>query len=433
MLVRMNPSPQPHRGVWLAVLMIMSMLALARGRAAAHGLPPAAVAVVSQDERGPTIVRLTAGLALRQADGAYRYVCPALWGDAESLPAYALPDQPAVVLSSTGLWLLHDDGSATRHPETLAEGYALDLAAQGGKLFVLRSVDRTGSEIIQVTATQIASVWRDAGLWTSLAAGTDFLAVARLTHDDRLAQRKLSPDGRMLSEAEVAAPPGAVNVLARAAGDELYLAVAYNGGRQLGKLDASGWTPVQTANAAIAGPVQLQDAGAYLAVDGSLSRLEDGALVALEAASGHAVTCLGCYVGQCYACTREGLRALDAVGLAATTFDLSKLVAPAVASLSPALAATCDLQWQHLRFDLLGFGVSLREDEGAPAASGGGPSRATDAVTGEAGALGAAGGAPKPAANGGGCSCGLLGRPTRSNAIALAVLLLGGGLRRRRR
>jgi hypothetical protein len=425
----MNRPRQSHTRTCLGLLAVTLGLGLARERAGAHGLPPAAVAIVAQDEQGPRIVRLTAGLALRQADGAYRYVCPALWGDADSLPAYALPDQPAVVLSSTGLWLLQSDGNATRHPDALAEGYALDLAAQGGKLFVLRSVERTGSEIIQVSATQVTRIWRDAQLWTSLTAGADFLAVARLTEGDRLAQRKLTPDGRGLSDAEAAAPAGTVNVLARAAGSKLYLVLAYNGGRQLGKLDDGGWNPLHSANAAIAGPVQLEGAGTYVALDGSLSQLEGGALVPFEAARDAAVSCLDCYERHCYACTREGVQALTPAGLAAPTFDLSKLVSPAVAGVSDEIAAQCELQWQHLRFDLLAFGVSLREDGPgagpAPAAVGGEP-------VGASGGTPAGGDAPKPAADGRGCSCGLLGRTNGSGALALGELLLVGGLRLRR-
>ena len=267
-----------------ALALWVGMLALA-GRASAHGLPPAAIAIVAQDAQGARVVRLTAGLAVREDDGDYRFVCPSAWGDVDSLPAHALPDQAVVVLSSSGLWLLQDDGTLTRHPDAQAQGYAFDLAALGGKLFVLRTRDRTGSEILEVSATQVKSIWRDASLWTSLTAGADFLAVARLTEDDRLAQKRLTAAGELLDSAEAEAPAGTVNVQARGAGSELYLSLALNGGRQLGKLDADGWQRIHTASAAIAGPVQLGQAGAVLALDGSLARLDGDALEPLPAAS----------------------------------------------------------------------------------------------------------------------------------------------------
>ena len=413
-----------------ALCSLVGMLALA-GHVSAHGLPPAAVAVVAQDAQGPRIVRLTAGLALRESDGDYRFVCPNAWGDVDSLPAYALPDEPAVVLSSSGLWLLQDDGSVTRHPDARADGYAFDLAAQGDKLFVLRTHDRTGSEIIEVSATQVKSLWRDAALWTSLSAGSDFLAVARLTQDDRLAQKRLTPRGEVLSSNEGQAPAGTVNVLARGVGNELFLTLAFNGGRHLGRLDDSGWKPVQSANAAIAGPVQLEEGGVYLALDGSLARLDSSALAPLEAASSTPLSCLGCYGTQCYACTRDGLKALEASGLGATTFELSKLVRPRVEGMSDEDAARCELQWEHFRFDLLAFGVSLREGEDAAPAAVGGRTAPAAAGGSMAGASGNA--APKPAADAG-CSCALPGRPAAGSGVLLmlASLVFGRSLRRRR-
>jgi hypothetical protein len=154
--------------------------------------------------------------------------------------------------------------------------------------------------------------------------------------------------------------------------------------------------------------------------------LEDGALTPLEAAS---VSCLGCYEQQCYACTRDRILPLDAAGLGAASFDLSKLVPPTLTGLDQETATSCDLQWQHLHFDMLAFDASLQ----APAANSSNVIAATGGVSGapRVGGAGAAGSAPKPAADGG-CSA-PLGGLTGSDALALVALVLSRGLRRRRR
>jgi MYXO-CTERM domain-containing protein len=254
------------------------------------------------------------------------------------------------------------------------------------------------------------------------------VGVARLTDDDRLAQQKLSPEGAPLASAQAKAPPGTVNVLARAAGSELYLVVSYNGGRQLGQLDASGFRILSSASASIHGPVQGAGAEAYLALDGALSRMQAGTVSQLAEASSTPVSGLGCYEQQCYACTRDGIAPLTAAGLGSLTFELSSLVPPALAGLPQGTADMCDLQWQHFRFDLLGLGVELRE----PAAAGSGTASLPIAGNGAAAGNPSLPQATAPAAKSGGCN---LTQGTRSGSPgwALSGLALLWRWRTRRR
>lgn len=322
--------------------------------------------MVSKNERGPVVVRLTAGLALRQAASTYRFVCPAAWGDSDALPGYGLPNGPAVLLSSKGLLLMRDDGSVAQHPDAGAQGTPIDIVALAGKLYVLR-VRGTGSEIIEVDQDRVHSVWSDATLWTTLAAGDDFLAVARLSDDDRLEQLRLSPSGMQLDSARAAAPSGAVAVSARALGKDLFLNVAWSGGRQLGALSASGFNVVQRASAAIAGPVQAPDGTRYIALDSALSRMAaDGALTPVPTTT--PIDCLGRYADALYACTREGIQSLGESGLGELSFDLAQLAPPDLSGLAAEPASACDLQWQHFRFDLLSLGITPLD----PSTAGGG-------------------------------------------------------------
>jgi len=402
------------RRAWLRLLVCLPALWFPTAPLAAHGLPPAPVAIVAQDAQAPRIVRLAAGFALRHTDGAYRYVCPALWGDVESLPAYALPGQPAVVLSSAGLWLLHEDGRVSAHPDPLAAaGSPFDLAAVSGKLYVLRSPDRRSSELVEVTAERVTRVWQDAALWTTLAAGDDFLAVARLSEDDQLVQQTLSTSGVPRQRMQAAAPAGSVNVLARAAGSDVYLVLANHAGRQLGRLGADGFEMLQSARATIAGPVHGEDGRVYVALDGKLALLQGGSLLQLEEASGANVSCLGCYERQCYACTGAGVQPLTAAGLDAPTFELAQLAPPQLDGLSGELESACDLQWEHLRFDLLGLGIEPRE----PA-----PLSPTAGNLAPAAGSGPTAGRNAPAADSGeGCSVGA--RPSGAHALELLALL----------
>jgi len=350
---------------------VWTCLVLGVSRAEAHGPPPAAVAIVSADDVGPRVVRLTRGLAQRQPSGELRYVCAALWDGSDGLPAYGLPGQAVLVLGSSGLFVLSDDGRVARHPDPAAIGATLDVTALGDTLFVLRK-QAGGSEIVQVTPEHIEHVWSDDTLWTSLTAGDDFLALAGLHETDdttELSVVRLTPQGKVLERVrEPNAPTAPVtrSVIARAVGRELYLVITSDEGRQLVQLVTGELVATRAANNAIAGPVQTRSGQAWVALDSVLQPLRptEPNATQLTAATQHsAISCMGRYGDRSYVCTHDGIDALEASDVGAPLFELSQLTAPSLVGLPPSVADACDLQWQDFRFDLLSYGITLVEPD----------------------------------------------------------------------
>jgi hypothetical protein len=420
---------------WLRCVSRSLQLGVIAGTAAvarpalAHGPAPSAVAVVAQDDLGPRVVRLTSGLALRQPDGSYGYLCPALWSDTDAVGAYGLPGQPVVILASSGLHLLHDDGTVTPHPDPLAAGSAFDIAALGGKLYVLRIKGSTGSEIVEVTSEAVKSIWTDTQLWTTLAAGDDYLALARLGDGDDVDQLRLSPEGTVLDKASANGPPAPLIVFARTLGHELYLAVTANGGRTLGQLKSGSFVTTQNASAAIAGPVQASSGAVFVALDSALDRMDGATLTPITTDT--PINCLSHYETHSYACTREGVQALLPEGLGALSFQLAQLTAPKLDKLTGTAADTCGQQWEHLRFDLLGLGITLNSESlaagGAAALAQAGSAAQASATQAGTGALSAAGTAGDPRAGvpaaiapiaGMGAAAGTLGAAPQAGASA---------------
>jgi hypothetical protein len=420
---------------YLPVCVLASCLASSTQIAFAHGPAPAALSVVASDAAGPCVVRLTGGLATREHDGFYRMVCPAIWGSDLSLPALGLPDGPVVVLGATSLFVLTKDGRVAPHPDPNAQSTSFDIAAVAGHVYVLRTHvgAGTGSEIVEVTADHVRAIWSDPGIWTSLAGGDSLLAVATLSDDDQLRQIVLSVDGAVKSSQKAAAPTGATNVTVRTIGDEVYLVAAKDDGRELGQLVSNAWVVHQSASAAIAGPIATQDGVRYIAVDSQLSQLQDGDALA---PTNDMVTCLGRFGQQSYACTRDGLRAVGANGLdGPALFDLSRMLPPDRNLLAPGLGDQCDLQWQHFRFDLLSFGITLVNDadggNSGLAGTGGVAGAAAGGASGSVAAAGSSAPSPAPTASGG-CSA-LTGRTGGAGAeIAALTLLALASVRRRK-
>lgn len=101
-----------------ARLTLATVLALAETNAHAHRAAPAAVSVIAADEAGPSIVRLTSGLAVRVGTG-FRYVCPSAWGGDSSLAEGAVGG-PAVVGGAGGQLGVAQAGSPIESPEESA-------------------------------------------------------------------------------------------------------------------------------------------------------------------------------------------------------------------------------------------------------------------------------------------------------------------------
>lgn len=380
---------------------------------AAHGPPPAALAILAEDARGPTFVRLHGGLARRERSDQFRYLCPAAWGDELALPAAAIPDGPIVVASARGLVVLDSEGRASPHSDPHAVGASSDFAELGASLFALRVADGA-TEVLAIDAMRVRTVFSEPGSWASIAATDDSLGLQRL-NGERLEQLRITADGAVLDRSLARSPEGAYLVLARATARELYAVVATPRGRELGQIDAGAWRSLELTGAAIAGPIELPDGRALVALDGQLGPLSSPRDV-LEGVP--PVSCLGRLGAHAYACTRAGVSDLEDTRLADPIFSLSSLGPPDLDRVDEPQRAACQLQWEHVRFDLLAFGVALREPvEVEPELVDAGDSADAAADSGKARDR---------------SGCGVGGAPGRGGALALFAALVALVRRRRR-
>src|SRR5687767_5120187 len=75
----------------LSVIAMLSCLSLSSA-VHAHGGPPAIENVVASDEGGPWLAELSEGFALREADGAWSFLCPALFSADTPPPSATVAD-----------------------------------------------------------------------------------------------------------------------------------------------------------------------------------------------------------------------------------------------------------------------------------------------------------------------------------------------------
>jgi hypothetical protein len=353
----------------LALLLVGTCLALP-SRATAHGDPAAVVSVVRSDGDGaPRLLRLSEGMAARVGQHT-RYLCPALFDSDETPRAAALPGGPTVVASSSGVYLLFDDGNVASHPDpSVSEGAITGLEAGENAVLALRKrVD--GAELLALDAERAEVIAELPAALSSLAVEDDGVLVAGLTAAGRAAQRGFDLDGAERDEwnAEAATPLDTLAVFARVAGDLPYLLVsARNGlGSELARLDnAGGYDVVQRASGAISGPIAV-GGRTWFAFDGRLAELTDGGDV-VRSEQGPLVTCVGRNRTLAYACTPGALVRLEDGQLGERLFDLDQLEPPELSGLAPALAERCRLQWLRFRVDLVAAGITPNDDGGEPA------------------------------------------------------------------
>jgi hypothetical protein len=399
--------------------------------ATAHGVPPSALSVVSADNHGPIILRLSGGLAVREGD-AYRFLCPALWTDQNMLPALGVSGGPNVVIGDQGLSLVSAHGSVTPHPDPNARGPAIDIAALNGQLYALRSQGK-GSEVIQVTNDQITTIWSADQAWNAIASGQGFLVLARL-NGGVLQQLLLDARGETLAQDQAMAPAAASSVIVRTIGKQPYLVVAFAGGRQLAKFEAGQLVALQVGLSSIEGPVAPDDSHWFIGIDSVLSTFDGEQLMTLD--ENAALSCLTQWEGQNFACTREGMSRLIAAGIGERVFALSSLLPPPVDQPGED-TDLCQAQWQHFTFDLLALGTALTN--GAADAGTGGASAQPNGIAdaGDQATLGDAttrSSATKRSHTTPSCACSLaVRRPTSSRVWLLGFAgLLHRAWRRRR-
>jgi hypothetical protein len=328
-------------------------------RALAHGLPPAASAVISHDAQGPRAVRLNAGLALRRGPQRYQFVCPAAWGDQFPAPLAALADGTIVLGSSRGLMLLHEDGTLEAHPDPAAAGRSSEIVHSQHGIFALRDA-LAGSEVLRIDAQSVRAVWKDSKTLYSLSAFDDKLLLLRGVAGTLEQVTLAAADGAEL-ERQVAHLDMPVDfVFARGTAGAAYALVTFPSAFAVGALSMNVFTKLAEGLVSVAGPLRMGDR-TLLGLDGQLSQLDQGAIRPL--ADDHYVLCLEQSDELWYACDRDGISRLSASALGEPLFRLSWLVPPDMQQLPEGeLRMRCSAQWTDLRIDLLNAGTSLLVD-----------------------------------------------------------------------
>jgi hypothetical protein len=401
-----------------AVALCSSVLAVPGSVARAHGPAPAALGVLDWDGTQVNVVRLNVGLARRIEDDRFRFVCPALWGDARGAPAAALRSGEVVLAAGAGLFLIGEDGVPRPHPDANARGAVVDLVQARDELYALRVVAGQ-SELLTIDAEHARTLWSDAAVYFSIAADAQRFLLLR-TIGPSLAWQWLDHAGAPQTAGELPLPGPVEYAFARLSREQPYALLLEAGRPELGRIADGGWVSIAKGAGSIAGPQALGDV-ALVAVDGELVQLEEAVTTPL--AEGPYVSCLDQFGELAYACTRDGIARLSPRGVEEPLFDLSQLAPPDL-SLAADLAQRmdCDYQWQDLRFDLLALGVQVSlEPEPEPDAG-----AAVDAAAPEdAGAAAAPdGGAPKRANGCSAQSSAVKADPSPITAVPFLLLLL---------
>jgi len=288
---------------------------------------------------------------MRRPEG-FRFVCPILWGQDASAPAEQIPGGDVAIGGVTGLYVLDADGVVDLHPDPdAASGQVVALARSATALFGLRY--REGVvEVMRVEKDRLEVVWSSEERFQDLAAGDDYLALARVDGSVVHALR-LTPKGELLaSESALIAEPGSV-AWARPLGDELQIVVvAASLESELGRIDGDAWDPILRA-ISLAGPIELEDGSRLVGVEGVLYAYEDDELRELDATSG--AECLREHEGIVYACSQGNLRELEDSAFGKELFRLDEVGPPDLELVSEELRSECELQWQ--RYVLLDLGM----------------------------------------------------------------------------
>jgi hypothetical protein len=378
----------------------------------AHGEPPEALSLALRDRDGARLVRLNEGLAVRAGEG-FRYLCPALWAEDAVVPAHAIPGGSAVIGAGSGLMLVSAEGAVERHPDPLAAGRVIALAASAAGLFALRESGDL-HQVLRVHEDRVQVLFGITQVWEDLAASDESLQLVRLSAG-RLHELRLSLSGETIAEDSAPVPEGTAGVLARLSGDVGYVVVLTSSlTAELGRVERGSWRPIQ-AGVSVGGPVETAAGNRFVAVDGELARFEHERGQPLGEAA--FVRCLRRHFELAYACSDRGLRELAADGLGASLFELDELGPPDLAQVPDDLHEACALQWQRYVIDLRAVGIT-------PPSLGGASDAGARPDTPDAGEP------PRRPADDG-CSAVAVPRSDAYTTMAIAALLLARARRRR--
>ncbi len=162
-----------------------ALLATVPREAAAHGQLPAVLGLVAADAQGPTIARLTAGFAVRDAKDAkkYQYVCSPRWVSPRSPQIAAVASGSAWIAGEEGFYRLDANGKVTR------------VAVAGVDPLTVRAIGAAGSDALALTVVKGAAkvhalarpavqgaapvLWTGTGEWYGARNSADAMWIAQ--------------------------------------------------------------------------------------------------------------------------------------------------------------------------------------------------------------------------------------------------------------
>jgi hypothetical protein len=376
-------------------LALVLVAAAVSARFAAAHTTPAVLGVISDAGGELGAVRLAHGLAARDEQGRFRFICPHTWGGPDTPLALALGGTaaPIVVIGAQRAFELGARGEATPATSAIDTATAKKLVRGGGFVFALAG-DRDSSLVLRFEPGRATPVIEDRSTIHSIAATRARLyTVAPAAEGAALGEHAL--DGAELGDT-IARGPDLRDATLRlgSAGDRLYLTAARAGETRLFRVDDGALAELATSTTAVLGPVRA--GGEDVVLEGGALRRAGGAVI--DAA--RAYTCLDEGEAGAYACARTVLYALEPGGAAgAAVFDVAEVKGPRLAGLDEDARLACELEWRD-------FALEAGLDPAIPAEE------------------------PASSAPGEGCGCTAGGRPS---VIGLALLFLWQRRRSRRR
>lgn len=436
------------------IVVLLTGLALS-SHAYAHGGPPAIEHVLASDDQGPWLAELSEGFALRGDDGAWSYVCPALFA-ADTPPASATIGNVVWFSGAMDLFRLNANHAfAAADEPTLSSARVLALGTIEGALLALRVVparDESGSagtELIRVHGDTEELVFQDlAAFWSVMVVRSRGAAdegpmiwLARFAGSG-FELLGLSAAGDEMARASTPWPTPPLSLRLSAAGDDVFVHVYDNLGYKL--VHAGSATEALSEGAVIGeaqgpmrGPVALGDEVVFTQGERLLVYRDGAAELSDSVLGGEALACLS----PPYVCTPSRLYEIDTVDQAGgfepdeALLDLARLEEPSLRPEDAQLAQHCTAQWLVFQGDLTRAGIASG-DGGVPMVQpDAGQDGGEDAGSSDAGkdASDADGASAAERASSGGCSA--LRRSERHHAshlMSLAVCTAAIYARRRR-
>jgi hypothetical protein len=376
--------------------------------AAAHGGPPVIQRALAGDDRGPFLVELSEGFAVRSED-AWSFVCPALFG--ADLPP------PTASVGGEGFFAGGDDlytfgasqaAVAAGHAD-LAGSRVLSMTVLEGDVVALRlraadASGNAGNEIVRLRGGVVETIYESPDYWSSVVAlpggaGADAKIWVARAASEGIEVLGLSADGTELDRKLAALPIEALTIRLSVAGEHVFAHVGENGGYSLLHVATLGEPAFEAklATSALlpfAGPA-LRGEDVLFMRDGELLRWTTEGSEAFDSALGaEPLTCLT----PEHACSASGrLYDVDDVEQAGSfdsaeaLFDLAQLAGPQLMPAAQEHKNACNLQWIVFRADLVRAGIMQLGGGGSSADAGVPDATVTDADVAPDGAMPAPG------------------------------------------